>query len=138
MANPSIAFPVLAFNQGIVVPIASGDELARCTATALRRGWFKGLRLIGGDGRRYKVTGARKLHGIGPFFGFDWFGTRRIRVDLDIVEDSRPATLEELKTLVRKAFSHDHGWSSREDFDELKRRLEAAREVKDVFALLRE
>ena len=58
------------------------DALTTCTKVALKNGYFDDLLIVDANGVGYQVKGARKLHGVGPFFGYNIFLNQRIKVEL--------------------------------------------------------
>lgn len=98
-----LCYPVLRLSKGMIFPARNIDELDRCKMTALRSGFFNGLVLIDSDGRKLRVSGARKLRGVGPFFGFNIFLNQVVQIALTLVEPEQRADVEEVRRLVLDA-----------------------------------
>jgi len=130
-------FPVLGiFPNGSLEIAASPANLTLNTSVGLRDGYYKGLRIVDSRGRWSKVRGARKVHGIGRFGGYNLFLNQRIRVSLDIEDENLEAETEDVKRMVLADFSAWHGWSSRGDFDLLVSRVKAAKTVSALIQVL--
>ena len=107
----SLEYPVLVFSDGLVVPERSADELTRCTAHALSRRYFDGCIAADVTGRAIKIKTAHKLHGIGPFWGFNIFFNRRLRVSLVFDGDPFRMSLDEVRLRVMEALYNEIvGW----------------------------
>lgn len=124
-------YPVLRFSKGMVFPARTSDELEQCTTTALRNGFFSGLLLVDSDGQAVTVTGARKLHGVGPFFGFNIFLNQRIRVALE-ASGSAQLGVNEVRRMVLSAIHGKQGWDSMDDVSQLVARVERAQSIAEI------
>lgn len=135
MSESEPIFPVLCFYKGTMFTSASLDSLTKSTSAALRGGLFVGLEIVDADGREFIVKGATKLHGIGPFWGFNVFLNQAIRVQLDLEVTGKTLSVDEVRALVRRDFRDWHGWQSRDDFGELAKRLQNAKAVSEIMNL---
>jgi hypothetical protein len=111
------------------------DSLSSCTTAALRYGYFKKFWLVDSNHHRFKIKSAKKLHGVGRFWGYDIFLNRKIRVELSF-KDEQSVSLEEIKESIFKSFRTWHGWASADNFDELKSRVKAATSVREIINAL--
>mgnify|MGYP003401787302 FL=1 len=127
-----LRYPVLEFSKGMVFPARSVDELEQCSKRALRKGFFDNLRLIDSAGRSSKISGARKLRGVGPFFGFNVFLNQRIQVALMTSEPERIAGVEEVKQLVLGAIRGKQEWDSMDGSNELVEIVNRAQSVSEI------
>jgi hypothetical protein len=84
----------------------------------------------------YRVRSAHKLHGVGRFGGYSIFFNQWIRVGLDLEDEHREASLEDVKGIVLKDFDSWDGWRSRGDFDVLMRRVKGARTIPELLGTL--
>lgn len=134
----ALQFPVLCFSQNLVLVVSSQEELTTTNKAALRNGFFANLLLVGSNSVGAQVKGARKLHGIGPFGGFNLFLNQRIRVALEFAGPPFAVELDDVKQRVQASFRNWHGWFSRGDFEELQARLERAQSVAEIVSLLDE
>jgi hypothetical protein len=116
--------------------VASYESLTTTTAAALRGGLFDMLKIIDSAGREFFVKAARKLHGVGPFWGFSIFLNQRIRVALEIEPSGTTYSAEEVRQIVSRDFKGWHGWASREDFDQLKSSVESATSSAEILRLV--
>jgi hypothetical protein len=116
--------------------VASHESLTTTTAAALRGGLFDKLKIIDSAGSEFLVKTARKLHGVGAFWGFNIFLNQRIRVALEIESSGRTYTTEEVRQIVSRDLKSWHGWASREDFDQLKDSVERAASSAEILRLV--
>jgi len=136
MTDHSLQFPCLCIHKGTMFTVASHESLVTTTAAALRGGLFEKLKIIDSTGREFLVKTARKLHGVGPFRGFNIFLDQRIRVALEIEYGGRTCTTEEVRQIVFRDFKRWDGWASREDFDQLKHSIERATSSAEILGLV--
>lgn len=127
-----LKFPVLRFGRGMVFPAIDQAQLTECTKTALQKGFFSGLILVDSDGKAWKIKTARKLHGIGPFLGFNVFLNQKIRVELIPEGEPFEMSAAELKARVLECFRGAQEWSARADLDRLVISLEQAQSPADI------
>lgn len=136
MTANDLVFPVLHIYRGSLSPARSLELLTTTTSVALRKGFFDGLTIVDSLGKEAVVQQAKKLHGVGPFWGFNVFLNRTIRVELSLQETGRILGVEEVRALVLREFQVWHGWESRGDFDELKASVENAQSVAEIIRLV--
>jgi hypothetical protein len=127
-----LRYPVLEFSQGMVFPARSVEELEQCSTQALRNGFFTDLQLIDSEGKSLKILSARKLRGVGPFFGFNIFLNRRIQVALTASGPERVIGIEEVRRLVLGAIRGRQEWNSIEDTDALSAIVDRASSISEI------
>jgi hypothetical protein len=127
-----LRYPVLRLSKGMVFPARNAEELTQCTVTAMRNGFFNGLILIDSAGKKFRISGARKLRGVGPLFGFNVFLNRKIEVALTAAGPEESVDTEEVRRLVLGALRGKQAWSSADDSDELLARVEQAQSVSKI------
>jgi hypothetical protein len=116
----SFKYPVLTFAATLTVPVISADRLTQCTKHALNNRHFAGLVIVDSAGKAVRVRNARKLHGVGPFGGYDIFLDQKIRVELELDGAPFQMNLDEVKSRLMADFNSDGGyWDSCDDFDDL-------------------
>jgi hypothetical protein len=135
-ATNQLRFPVLEFANGMVFFVGKEAGITECSSYALKRGFFSGLLLVDSTGRAVRVKGAKKLHGIGPFWGYNIFLNQRIKIEL--IPDGAPyiTTVNELRKLILDAFRGKQEWSARSDFDELTHRAERAESIEQLVRII--
>jgi hypothetical protein len=102
-----IHFPALSITaRGVVSALRGRDSLQLGYARMLRKNWYRGLRVIDGEGRSFRVTRAESLGGSGPLWGFSLLYSRRIRLGLTL-EAERVLGLSEVQDLVCAAMARD-------------------------------
>ena len=131
----AIKFPVLCFSQGIVFVKQDLESLSICTKAALRYGYFKNLWLVDLNHHRFNIRSAKKLHGVGRFWGYNLFLNQKIRVELAF-KNEQSVSLDEIKGAVFKSFRNWHGWASADNFEELKSTVKAATSVHELINAL--
>ena len=127
-------YPVLEFSKGMVFPARTVQELEQCSKTALHNGFFSNLRLIDSNGKSLKIIGARKLRGVGLFFGFNILLNQRIQVALTASGPEQFIGVEEVRRLVLGAIRGSQGWKSTGNVDELVSTVSRATSVQEIAA----
>lgn len=137
MVVDDVAFPALGrLANGTLDILPSANHLTLNTANGLRRGFYAGYELVDSHGRWFRILGARKLHGVGPFGGYSLFLGQKIRVELDIEDEGREATLDEVMNLVLSEFVSGSSWETRGDFDSLQGRLKSSKSIAELLGRL--
>lgn len=134
----AIRFPVLTFSGSVVYVMATADELTACKRGALKNGWFDDMLIVDAIGVGYQVRGARKLHGVGPFYGYNIFLNQTIKVELLTGGDPLPVSLDMIKARVLKSFKDWHGWEATGEVEDLTAKATAATSIAEVQLLLSE
>jgi hypothetical protein len=132
----AIQFPVLCFAQSIVRVKQNPDELTTCTKVALRNKFFDNMLIVEMGGKGYKVKGAKKLRGVGPFWGYNIFLNQKVKVDLLFEGKPFQVSLDEVKERIFQSFKTRQGWSTRDDFEELRDRVKNAGSISEIAQLL--
>ena len=136
MTTSELVYPVLCFSQNLVRVKKSEQELTTCSKTALKQGgYYEKMVLVDSRGSALNVNGAKKLCGVGVFWGYNIFLNQRIRVELQI-KDSFHLQLDEIKRRVFDSFERWHGWKTRGDFSELKSSIAKSQSISDVIDCL--
>jgi hypothetical protein len=137
MARPEFQFPIVAFqaDDGYWI-YRNWDTLTTANTTALRNGYFDHLLLVDSAGHAIEVDGATKLHGIGPFMGFNVFLQRRMRVEPKFKGELFDLSTDDVRKLVFKSWKQFPIAESADNFDELKASVARAASVGEIIALL--
>jgi len=136
MTANELTFPVVCFHRHLLRIRNDWDALVTTTTAGVKNGMFDKLLVVDSNGKAIRVKSARKLHGVGLFWGFTPMGGRRIRVELFYDGNSFPMTVDEVRNLVLGSFKNRHGWQTRDDFDELKTAVEKASTVAEIIRLV--
>lgn len=137
MTLEDLRYPVLCFSQNLADIVRSAHELTTCSKLALRKGgYYENLLVVDSAGVGLRIKGAEKLHGVGPFWGYNIFLNRRIKVRPHIDGAPMQVSLTEVKRYVLDSFQRWHGWSTRGDFEELKASVEAATSIPEIIERL--
>jgi hypothetical protein len=136
MSLDLVTFPCLCLHKSTMFAVRSPDALTRTTAAALRGGLFDNLKIVDSTGAEHVVRSAQKLHGVGPFWGYNLFLNQRVRVALDVVPTAKTYTVDEVRKLVMGDFEKWRGWSSRADFEELESSVSRASSSAEILRLV--
>lgn len=137
MKKTNFEFPVICFWNKFVRLSDSYDNLTHTTKAGVKNGMFKDLLIVDSSMMAFRVIDAKKAHGIGLFGGWSIFLNQRIRVDLEIQEEPKIITLDEVKQKVLLSFSDWHGWASGGNLQELKRRVQMASSLGELASILK-
>jgi hypothetical protein len=138
MQEEAFRFPVLCFWRDLIRIRRSWELLTTTTRAGIKNGMFRDLLLVDSDGLAVRVKDAHKLHGVGLFRGYNIFLNQRIKVKLELSGDPFRMQLDDVRQMVLKSFQSRRGWSSRDDFDELKASIENARSIPEIIERLSE
>jgi hypothetical protein len=116
----------------MVFPARDADEVTHCSKGALKSDFFTGQLLVDSLGAVLKITGAKKLRGVGPFWGYNIFLNQRIEVQL--ISDSPPGRLDldSIRERVLIAFCSKQGWNASADLRELAESITRAQSIKEI------
>jgi hypothetical protein len=132
----ALAFPVLCFNDALVIVMGTREELTTATKAGLASGWFDDLRIVGSNDVAVTIKTARKLRGVGPFGGYNIFLNQRIQVELEPAGTPEPIDVSEVRERTLRSLEQWHGWQSRGDYEELRAGVEQARSVGEIIQLV--
>jgi hypothetical protein len=136
MTASDLRYPVLCFTKYGIATKKTDAELTTSFQASLKKGWFRNAEIIDSNGVNYRVADAKKSGGVGPFFGYSLFFSRRIKVDLAIEKMADAVPVADVRQRILKDFRDWHGWESRGDFDELKAAVEKASTVGEIIRLV--
>lgn len=136
MTANELTFPVVCFHRHLLRVRNDWDALVTTTTAGVKNGMFDNMLVVDSNGKAIRVKSARKLHGVGLFWGFNPMVGRRIKVELVYDGDLFPMTVDEVRNLVLGSFKNRHGWQTRGDFDELKIVVEKAPTVAEIIRLV--
>jgi len=132
-----LQFPVLCRSQNLVRVKLTEDELTTCNRLGLKNGWYRGMTVVDSTGTGIKIKDARKLRGIGLFWGYNVFLNQRIKVELEPSGEPFAVTVGEVRDMALKSFRSWHGWQSRGDFEELQDKVQKAQTIPELIELLK-
>jgi hypothetical protein len=99
-------FPAIALYQEHDLSVFEAlDGLVVCRKIDLKagqRGRFGRATIVDSESMAWEMDGATKLHGVGPFWGYNIFLSQTIRVRPNITVSPKPAQIEEIKSEVAK------------------------------------
>ena len=124
-----LAFPIISVSEhGGIDLHRTSDTLMQSYAKKVRRGWYRNMDLLGSNGMKCTVTSATVLGGLGPWFGFSLFYSRRVRIALHLAPPSVLSIHESKLLLIQAVKRAPHIWDSNVDVPlrAWKRRIEGA------------
>lgn len=98
-------FPVAALYDGDMIVFETFDCMTVCAKTDLKAGQhgpYAKASILDSDGMAWEMNGARKLHGVGPLWGYNIFFNQTIRVQPTIVGEPKRAEISTAKREVIK------------------------------------
>jgi hypothetical protein len=98
---------------------------------------YKGMLLVDSQGISFRIKDARKLHGVGWFWGYHPDYGQRIRIELIIESGPTPMSVEEVRELVFRSFRRYSGWSTQFDHKEQREKVKNATTVGEIVSALK-
>ena len=98
-------FPVAALYDGDMIVFETFDCMTVCAKSDLKaaqHGPYAKATILDSEGMAWEMDGARKLHGVGPLWGYNIFFNQTIRVQPTIVGAPRQAEINTVKREVIK------------------------------------
>lgn len=135
MTIDDLEFPILTFNQGIVLIEQSADAFTLCERGVIKR-WYCGLLIVDSYGRAARVTDVRVLHPVGPLWGYNIWLRQKVRVELVLTEESPAMPLEDVKRRVTSALKRSLGSVDPDYATQIRRELDDAPGVPEIIDLL--
>jgi len=103
-----VRFPVITFsNDRLMYFGRKRDDIEICSKTALKNGFYKGLRVIDSDGIEYKIKAAGKVGTVGPLWGYNIFLNQKLQVELYLGKAGNVVSLDSLKMQILKIMKSD-------------------------------
>ncbi|SCY35564.1 hypothetical protein [Desulfoluna spongiiphila] len=136
MRAKEIVYPVLCFSQGVIYIAVNEEALTTCNANAIKKGWFKKMVIVAPDGMKYTVSDARKIHGVGPFWGYNIFLNQKVKVGIDFEGKPSQVNVYDVKKLVEKSLESWDGWVSSGSFNEIQEKIKEAKTIKEIVDVL--
>jgi len=134
--NAVLNFPVICFHRQFALLVKDWGGLTTTTKAALKRGNFDNLLIVDSTGQAVRVKGARYLHSVGPFGGYNIFLNQRIKVALEYNGAPFQMSLEEVKERIFRSFEEWEGWSSGSNLEELQEQIQHAASIKEIFNII--
>lgn len=108
MTTSDLIYPVIVVRKQNTIEVAvDEDTLTTSTARDLKIGWFNGSLVADSGCTAAKVTKATFVSGKGSFWGYTLLLDRIIRVELSLVENPSPVSLDDLKRRILKRMKID-------------------------------
>lgn len=136
MTVNDLHFPIICFWRHLFRIEKTAESFTTTTKAGLKNRMFENVLVIGSNGQAASVKSAKKLHSIGPFWGFNIFLNQRIKVELFFEGEPFVISVDDVRKRVLSSFRKWHGWQTRDDFDELKTAIEKASTVAEIIRLV--
>ena len=138
MITSNLKFPILCFEHDFYPRIKQDwDSLTTTTKAGLKNGLFDNLLMVDSQGMGIRVKNAKKLYGVGPFWGYNIFLNQRIKVELVFEGEPFHISVDEVRKYVLMSFERWHGWVTRGDFKELVSSIHKAQSIREIIELLK-
>ena len=133
----NLIYPVLRISQGMIFPAMDAARITTCSKIALSNGFFKNQKILDSSGNMFLVNEAKKLHGLGLFWGYNIFLNQRIQVQLDLSFESK-LSLTQTKNILLKALKNNQGWDSLEGVEDITKTVEEAQSISKIINFIYE
>lgn len=131
--------PIITFTPGssAVVSHNSLEPVTHANMAGLKGNPYEGMLIVDSELCLYRVRRATIKSGDGLFGGYNLFFNRRVIMNLDIEDDCKSITVEELKKMITDRLSEEDIEEFYEDHDEpFRQRLNQAHTFHDVVELI--
>jgi len=139
-ADTRIKFPALWVSQNLVGSINSLHR--ECSRLALRKGFYKNLRLIDSMSHEFQIADVRKIRMLPPKPSFGSVlgyltGNPHFQVELIFApEPPETLSLAQVKDIIFNSFRQEkYSWEAMIDFDDFRDKISAASSLNDIFAI---
>lgn len=137
MTVADLEFPVLCFWRKYIEKQKSFETLTLTSSIGVKNGRYKEMLIVDGHGTSFRIKDARKLHGVGWFWGFHPFYGQRIRVEFIIESGPTLMSVEEVRELVFRSFRRYSGWNTMYDHKEQREKVKNATAVGEIISALK-
>src|SRR5262249_51495290 len=132
-----LIFPVMSIRESVFEFHASDARLRRCTKTALKNGWYRGLRILDAGGILHTVKDARFLRNTGQKTYPGLFASKWIEIDLEISDERKWGSAEARQIVQCGLSASRRTWESAGyDFPAIFRKVETAQSIKQIWNVL--
>ena len=132
----AIKFPVICFWKDFIRIKQSYEDIIITTKAGLKNKMFDDLLVVDSNSHAFKILNAKKLHGVGSFWGYNIFLNQKIKVELEFEGDPIKFSIDDIKKKVFHSFRKWHGWRARGDFKELYEKVKNAQSISEIIELL--
>jgi len=136
-AVDAIEFPVLCFCKRTIRVEENAESLTTKSLSALNKRDLDGMFLVDSDGRKFTVLSATPAQENRFWEGFGLLFNIKVKVRLEIREDNEGLPLKQVSDLVLNYIDEWHGFSTRDDFEELREQVQSATSIAKIMELLR-
>jgi hypothetical protein len=133
----TVKFPAIAIKGGTFEFHDSDVSLRRCTKTALKNGWYRGLTILDAAGVLHTVRDARFVRNTGQKTYPGLFASKWIEVEPEI-SGERQLALEEARQLIRRGLTANRAFweSGGYDLAALLREIDRAESIEQIWSVI--
>jgi hypothetical protein len=137
IASNQVAFPILVINRNFFYIFTDWDHFTTGRRSGLVRGWYSNLFVLDSANYGVSIIDAKKLHGIGFFWGWNLLGGQRIKLEYTFANDRRKYSMKEIRHRILNCFKDARVWRDLDNLDEFKRHVTRATSIDDLMQILR-
>ncbi len=132
-------FPVIVFDNFSFRIIEHIEELSKTTSAGLKNGLYDSIKIVDSKGDLFHVSGAKKIKGIGPLWGYNIFFNQNILVDLNFTPQISSSSLQDVKkNIIKKLNKEKYFWESGGNFNEIIEIIDMSDSIKTLIVRLSE
>ncbi|MFH1158851.1 MAG: hypothetical protein V1721_08275 [Pseudomonadota bacterium] len=133
----SIKFPVICLQDKFLRIRLDMDSLITTTKAGLKNNYFSNLLIVDSNLCAFRIKSAKKLYGVGPFWGYNIFLNQKIKVELQFEGTPKKIPLNEIKQRILGCLEKGPAWSSVDNLNEIKSKIEHAVSYDEIIELLK-
>ena len=133
--KPILEFPIVAFSKNSFHIARNENEILICTKIALKNNFYKGMIIVDSTGTSYNIVNAKKIKGVGPFWGYNIFLNQKIKVELTYKDDCSNLNIELFKNKVLN-YIKIAKWDSADNYEDIKLKINNLNNFKQIIIIL--
>jgi hypothetical protein len=133
--KPMLEFPIIAFSKNSFHIARNENEILICTKIALKNNFYKEMNIVDCTGASYNILNAKKIKGIGLFWGYNIFLNQKIKVELIYKDDCSNLNIELFKSKVLNYIKKER-WDSSDNFEDIKLKINQLNNFKQIIIIL--
>ncbi|WP_426291858.1 hypothetical protein ACN9ML_17460 [Dyadobacter endophyticus] len=134
-----IEFPAVVFDNFSFRIVNNREGLVITTKAGLKNGLYDKITIVDSNGSSFEVTGAKKIKGVGPMWGYNIFLNQNILVELNFVQKVNYVALSDVKKEILKWLNKEKlFWKSGGNFKEIAEIIYESESIKTMIIHLDE
>jgi hypothetical protein len=134
----SLQFPAMLFNKSRLRVYSDAEALSAAWKRAVELGLFDDSLLVESSGKARGVRTVKIVGSIGPFFGFDLYLNRSMRIHFVFEGEWEPANVESIRERALKQWHKNSDAAGQDYAIEFERRLREAGDVESIIQVMQE